>query len=135
MPLHLDLDLTPESATRARRAVRGLLEQTWPESLTAAAMRDLAAVAELVAAELVANSVRHGATPVTLDVDAVEDAGARAVTVVASDGGTWDGTAPDETGGRGLLLVGALSVSLQVQRGEQGTSVLVRLQRPWPPRP
>lgn len=133
MPLDLDLDHAPESATRARRAVRVYVEEEWPESLDDAILRDLVDDIELVTAELIANSVRHGATPVSLHVATVADDGCRSVTLVARDGGEWDETDSDPDGGRGLLLVRALSARLDVERGGLGTTVRVRLERPWPP--
>ncbi|MFN8146178.1 MAG: ATP-binding protein [Candidatus Nanopelagicales bacterium] len=133
MPLDLDLDHAPESATRARRAVRVYVEEEWPESLDDAILRDLVDDIELVTAELIANSVRHGATPVSLHVATAADDGCRSVTLVARDGGEWDETDSDPDGGRGLLLVRALSARLDVERGGLGTTVRVRLERPWPP--
>lgn len=133
MPLDLDLDHAPESATRARRAVRMYVEEEWPESLDDAILRDLVDDIELVTAELIANSVRHGATPVSLHVATAADDGCRSVTLVARDGGEWDETDSDPDGGRGLLLVRALSARLDVERGGLGTTVRVRLERPWPP--
>ena len=133
MPLDLDLDHAPESATRARRAVRVFVEEEWPESLDDAFLRDLVEDIELVTAELIANSVRHGATPVSLHVATAADDGCRSVTLVARDGGEWDETDSDPDGGRGLLLVRALSARLDVERGGLGTTVRVRLERPWPP--
>lgn len=135
MPLDLDLDHAPESATRARRAVRVFVEEEWPESLDDAILRDLVDDIELVTAELIANSVRHGATPVSLHVATAADDGCRSVTLVARDGGEWDETDSDPDGGRGLLLVRALSARLDVERGGLGTTVRVRLERPWPPGP
>lgn len=134
MPLDLDLDHTPESATRARRAVRSFVEDEWPESLSDTILRDLVDDIELVTAELVGNSIRHGATPVSLHVvtDSADDC--RSVTLVARDGGEWDHSDSDPDGGRGLLLVRALSARIDVERGGLGTTVRVRLERPWPPR-
>lgn len=134
MPLDLDLDHTPESATRARRAVRSFVEREWPESLSHAVLRDLVDDIELVTAELVANSIRHGATPVSLHVATESDHDCRSVTLVARDGGEWDESGSDPDGGRGLLLVRELSARLDVERGGLGTTVRVRLERPWPPR-
>lgn len=56
------------------------------------------------------------------------------MTLVARDGGEWDHSDSDPDGGRGLLLVRALSARLDVERGGLGTTVRVRLERPWPPR-
>lgn len=133
MPLDLDLDHAPESATRARRAVRSFVESEWPESLADPVLRDLVDDIELITAELIANSVRHGATPVSLYVVTAADDGCRSVTLVARDGGEWDESDSDPDGGRGLLLVRALSARLDVERGGLGTTVRVRLERAWPP--
>jgi anti-sigma regulatory factor (Ser/Thr protein kinase) len=133
MPLDLDLDHAPASATRARRAVRSFVEAEWPESGSDPVLRDLVDDIELVTAELIANSVRHGATPVSLHVATDADDGCRSVTLVARDGGEWDVTDSDPDGGRGLLLVRALSARLDVERGGLGTTVRVRLERAWPP--
>ncbi len=133
MPLDLDLDHTPESATRARRAVRSFVEGEWPDSRSDEVLRDLVDDIELVAAELVANSIRHGATPVSLHVATASDDGCRSVTLVARDGGEWDESGSDPNGGRGLLLVRELSARLDVERGGLGTTVRVRLERAWPP--
>jgi anti-sigma regulatory factor (Ser/Thr protein kinase) len=135
MSLHLALDLAPESASRARRAVRGYVEGAWPESRTDAVLRDLADDVELVASELVANAVRHGATPVSLLVMAGEEQGTRSVTMHACDGGSWDASDAEENGGRGLLIVSALSTSVRVEHARPGTQVVVRLERPWPSAP
>jgi anti-sigma regulatory factor (Ser/Thr protein kinase) len=135
MSLHLALDLAPESASQARRAVRGYLEGAWTESLTDAVLRELADDVELVASELIANAVRHGATPVSLLVTAGEDQGTRSVTVHACDGGSWDASDADENGGRGLLIVSAVSASVRVVHDRPGTQVVVRLERPWPSAP
>ena len=132
MPLDLDLDHTPESATRARRAVRAFVEEVWPESRTDRVLRDLADDVELVTAELVANAIRHGATPVSLHVRTDSDDDCRSVTILARDGGAWDDGAPDGDGGRGLVLVRSLSAQVDLDRSGLGTSVAVRLERPWP---
>jgi len=127
MPLlHLDLELAPESVSRARRAVRAFVLETWPSAPGAS---DLADDAELVTSELVANAVRHGATPVTIDVDADDEDGRRVVRIVSQDGGAWDGTDPSPWGGRGLTIVRQLSVDVVIDADAWGTTVVSVLQR------
>lgn len=136
MPFHLDLESTPESATRARRGVRAFLEAEWPQARTDDVLRDLADDVELATAELVTNSVRHGATPVSLSVTLEHHGQHRAVTVVVRDGGTWGRTVSDagsdDEGGRGLLLVQALSTRFEVVHERTGTCVSALLERTWP---
>lgn len=135
MPLDLELDHEPESATRARRAVRSFVEEQFPEASTEPVLRDLAEDAELVTAELVANSIRHGATPVSLHVSTDSDSRCRSVSIVARDGGEWDHSESDPDGGRGLFLVRTLSTAMDLDRTSIGTTVRVRLERDWPPAP
>jgi serine/threonine-protein kinase RsbW len=127
MPLlHLDLEQAPESVSRARRAVRAFVLEVWPAEPVAA---DLADDAELVTSELVANAVRHGATPVTIDVDADDEDGHHVVRIVSHDGGPWDGTDPSPLGGRGLTIVRQLSVDVAIDADAFGTTVVSVLQR------
>ena len=125
--LHLDLAHEPGSAPLARRAVAAFLREVWPGDDLAST--DLVDDAVLVTSELVGNAVRHGLTPVTLDVSVDGHAGRRRVTITCRDGGPWDGSAPSPHGGRGLLLVRGVSEDLQIEGGATSTTVTARLSR------
>ena len=83
-----------------------------------------ASAAELVVSELVSNAVRHGDTPIRLRV---EDESTSALKIVVTDGGSGTPTLrspePGAPGGRGLLLVDAMSDRWGVDQTDDGTSV------------
>ncbi len=120
----LRLACLPRSAALARQAARTTLE-CWglPE--------DLASNAELIACELVTNAIRHAGLPDPQEPDhcrlTLRRPSPDTVRVEVSDSST---TRPmkrepgeDETGGRGLLLVEALSVDWGVTRRPAGKTV------------
>jgi anti-sigma regulatory factor (Ser/Thr protein kinase) len=121
-----DLPLGPEAAGAARRATRTVLH-SW--GYTDPGWLDHA---EIVISELVTNAVKHGGGCLSLDLQAHEEH----VTVAAADG-----TAvvprrrddPDSDGGRGLLLIEALSTRWGVHDHHGGKRVYVQL-RPHPRR-
>ena len=78
----------------------------------------------LLASELVTNAVRHAATPFEIRVDV--DAGKVRVAVIDGDVDhppEMRSPAPDDTNGRGLLLVDQLSAVWGSSRSESGKSV------------
>ncbi|MEO1062400.1 MAG: ATP-binding protein [Actinomycetota bacterium] len=125
-------DRLPTGPVTAERA-----PLTLPDDLSALghardAVRDVCAAfggdsasAELVATELVSNAVRHGGPPIELRVEA--DVSAGSLRIAVSDGGGGEPAigAPSATtpGGRGLLLVDAMSDRWGVERLEAGKRV------------
>ena len=102
MQLDLTLGTRPTEARRARRELQGCLAG-W------GLVGETADVALLLTSELVTNALRHGQPPVVLRAR-LEDL---VLTVEVHDHGSGTArprdAAPDDTGGRGLLLVGELS--------------------------
>lgn len=105
-PFHVQTTTSLPADLTAAGAARTLI-RTWLPRWGLSHLQD---DAELVASELVANAMRHGAAPVTLTIGsneghlvlAVEDAAATLLPIPrqASD---------EATGGRGMILIGALS--------------------------
>lgn len=116
------LEAAPRSAPLARRMVsHGLRQAGWSER----GVTD----AELVTSELISNAVRHGGPPIELGLRVA----ARWCRIEVSDG---SGTplpasrrrpALDELGGRGLLILDALSSRWGVQPLPAGKRVWVEL--------
>ncbi|HSD49441.1 MAG TPA: SpoIIE family protein phosphatase [Actinomycetota bacterium] len=79
----------------------------------------------LACAEACSNSIRHayGPTAGTVQIDASRDEGV--VELVVRDFGTWRHRR-DLDGGRGLALIEALTPSMRIERGEDGTVVTMR---------
>lgn len=92
----------PRSAWQARRLAS--------EALAGHAEGDTLHNALLVVSELVSNAVSHAGTPVTVGIKVASDG---VVRIEVGDGRTWPPrprkVSPDSVGGRGLLLVEALS--------------------------
>ena len=109
----------PMSVTDARALVEQTLHDC-PPSVVADAL--------LLTSELVSNVVIHAATPFELEVDA--DHGV--VRIVVRDGSTHPPVvhdpAPDETGGRGLLLVHSLSTRWGYEADRNGKAVWFELE-------
>lgn len=82
-------------------------------------------IAELVVSELVSNAVRHGLAPVRLRVES--DAPSEQLTITVIDAGRGRpvrrSPEPMAAGGRGLLLVEAVSENWGVDRDDGATSV------------
>lgn len=121
-----DLPLDPTAPKLARSAVQPVLV-SWGFQDT-----DWLAAAEVLISELVSNAVRHGGGYVSLDVRAHDGR----VTLGAADG---SGVLPqrrdaDTDGGRGILLIEALSERWGVHDHEGGKRVWVEL-RPHPETP
>jgi anti-sigma regulatory factor (Ser/Thr protein kinase) len=68
----------------------------------------------------------HGEAPVVLEVTVADRPGGHVVTVTCTDAGPWDGTPPDPTRGRGLLLVRALADAV-IDADAAGTRVQATL--------
>jgi len=125
VPSHWTFPADPASVRRARQAVAQALPYEAPPQLTA----DL----ELLTSELVTNAVRHGARPADEELIelvlwpadghywlAVSDPGSGKPTLAAPG--------PGAEGGRGLVLVDALSAAWAVvPRRTCGKSVIVGL--------
>ncbi len=113
LELSLPADLSALALAReaVRRAVNGVAADT--------------SAAELVVSELVSNAVRHGEAPVRLRVEG--DAPADELTITVSDAGSGTPALrtpePGAAGGRGLLLVEAMSQRWGVDRTDGGISV------------
>ncbi|HVF04532.1 MAG TPA: ATP-binding protein [Frankiaceae bacterium] len=113
----------PVGARAARRFARQALWDLGP----------VAEVAELLVSELATNVVRHATTPFTVDVNPGDP-----VRVVVSDGVGVDlqatAAAPDDTSGRGLLILDSLAHRWGVERTDAGKRVWFELRRdavPW----
>ena len=124
--LHLALALAPEVVGGARRDVGDHVRATWPDL---AALEDLVDDVRLVTSELVGNAVRHGESPVTLDVDLAAHDGRHSVVITCHDGGPWDGTDPSPSSGRGLVIVRALCTSVEIDADATHTTVVAVLER------
>ena len=122
------LAATPDAVGKARRAVIGLPVNQ--------AMRD---VLTLLVSELVTNSVRHAGLapddPISLHITSHDDR----VRLAVHDGGAGftpreNGAPPlDAIGGRGCVIVGALSDAWGVECDATGCTVWCELTGPPPP--
>ena len=124
--LHLALALAPEVVGGARRDAGEHVRAAWPDL---PALGDLVDDVRLVTSELVGNAVRHGESPVTLDVDVAERDGRHRVVITCHDGGPWDGTDPSPSSGRGLVIVRALCASVEIDADVTHTTVVAVLER------
>jgi anti-sigma regulatory factor (Ser/Thr protein kinase) len=113
----ISLGQTPASPGRARARLRSFIEEN--------DLSDEPEVALLILSELVTNAVMHGATPIQVVVSG--EPGKLRIDV--TDGGTHaPGPEPyfadaDQTGGRGLHIVNALSHQWGTTIHEHGKSV------------
>jgi anti-sigma regulatory factor (Ser/Thr protein kinase) len=119
----LQLEAGPRAAGRARAHTAGTLAG-WGEP-----ERTLE-VAELAVSELVTNGVRHAGTPVDLQLSRHEEC----VVIEVSDGADgvprWRRAAPDDEGGRGLMLVAELADAWGSRsRPDGGKTVWCRIDR------
>jgi anti-sigma regulatory factor (Ser/Thr protein kinase) len=124
--LHLSLAHAPQVVGGARRDAGELVRSTWP-SLDG--LDELVDDVRLVTSELVGNAVRHGAPPLTLDVELDVVDGRHRVVLSCHDGGPWDGSDPSPSGGRGLVLVHALATDVGIDADEHHTTVTATLER------
>jgi anti-sigma regulatory factor (Ser/Thr protein kinase) len=123
--LRLQLDHTPESAPRARAAVRAFVVENWLAAQDPEAVDD----ALLVTSELVTNALRHGGAPVVLTASVRPlDGDSSALDLVCADAGRWRERTSEE-GGRGLPLVQALCASVAIATTGTGTTVTAILER------
>jgi serine phosphatase RsbU (regulator of sigma subunit)/anti-sigma regulatory factor (Ser/Thr protein kinase)/anti-anti-sigma regulatory factor len=131
--LEMDVPADPAVVARVRERIRQWL------GLLGTAVDDQAAIM-LAATEAVSNAIEHaypagagqdGGTA-TVRVEAVLDASGRACLTV-SDHGRWR-AAPVEPGhrGRGLRLLRSLMDSVEIERDDQGTAVLMERQLGFP---
>lgn len=106
----------PRSAWQARRITADIL--------AGRAEGDTLHNALLVVSELVSNAVNHAGTSVSVGISVSEEG---VVRVEVGDGRTWPprprNPAPDSVGGRGLLLVEALSDRWGVETRDDGKVV------------
>jgi hypothetical protein len=106
----------PRSAWKARRLAS--------EALTGHAEGDTLHNALLVVSELVSNAVAHAGTEISVGISLKEHG---VVRIEVSDGRTWPprprAVTPDSVGGRGLLLVEALSDRWGVETRAEGKTV------------
>ena len=120
--LVLHLDHVSTSPGIARAAVR---EYSAEHGLA----RPVREAALLVASELVSNAVRHGAAPITLFLERIDDGALRVEVCDAGDGieplrvdsGEWTTT------GRGLTIVAALARDWRVERRAARKSVAAEI--------
>ena len=116
---HWDVPLDRDAPGTARRAVTAVLSG-W-------GFRDAGwlGAATVVVSELVTNAVRHGGGCVTLRLDADGER----VTVSVADGSPEVPRKrdPDSAGGRGIMLIEALSAGWTVDNHEAGKCVRVEL--------
>ncbi|GAA4607890.1 anti-sigma regulatory factor (Ser/Thr protein kinase) [Actinoplanes octamycinicus] len=120
---HFDVPLGPRSPRITRKAVLGVLavwgytDDEWTDDVT------------VVVSELVTNAVQHGAGSVVLALEAFD----RQVIVSVADGSSVvpRRREPDGRGGRGLLLIEALTSRWTVEAHEGGKRVRAEL-RPYP---
>ena len=110
----------PQAVTAARRFVREALSGEVAELIDAA---------ELMTSELTSNCVRHAGTGFDVSVRAGEE-----IRVEVRDGGGGRprplSPGPEESSGRGLMIVEAMSDSWGVEPGEEGKTVWFTLARP-----
>jgi anti-sigma regulatory factor (Ser/Thr protein kinase) len=117
----------PADATAPGRARSFVREQSRTWSLPP----DVVEPAELCVSEIVTNTVMHSGTASVVVLDRDDDR----LLVLVQDGGTT-GTVrpqswtPDRVGGRGLLLVEALSDAWSAEQGDGGTTVWFSLRVP-----
>jgi anti-sigma regulatory factor (Ser/Thr protein kinase) len=106
MDEHVTLPDGPEGASIARRATARAAE-LWRLD------RELTETALLLVSELVTNAIRHGAPPVRLTLHLDRASGQRSLRVEVTDSSpsppTVSAAGPDQTGGRGLLIVQQLA--------------------------
>jgi anti-sigma regulatory factor (Ser/Thr protein kinase) len=114
------------SAGAARRFVRSVCEGLVDE--------DVVEVAILLTSELVANSVIHGRSAVTVVVSTPDEDLRVAVTDDSDQWPTLDAVGPFREGGRGMALVDAISTAWGVAPRGTGKTVWFTLSR-RPPTP
>ena len=106
----------PESARKARELVA--------DALCSHVDSETVHYAAVVVSELVTNAVIHASTTVTVGLQLLPGGGAR---IEVGDASSWPPTpraaGPDEPGGRGLLLVDALSREWGVSTTADGKTV------------
>jgi anti-sigma regulatory factor (Ser/Thr protein kinase) len=116
----LDLPAGPGAVTTARTAARLLLDG-WGVADTRLLDR-----VDLVVTEIVGNSVRHAGGPGILELSLNDES----VTVAAVDSSAEQPvpkTAEGDTGGRGLLIIGAMSTTWGTHQVSGGKRVWARL--------
>ncbi|GIE28478.1 hypothetical protein Ait01nite_015230 [Actinoplanes italicus] len=120
---HFDVPIGPDSPRTCRKAVVGVLivwgyaDDAWAEDVA------------VVVSELVTNAVQHGSGSVVLGLEAYGNQ----VIVSVADGSSVlpRRRDPDSRGGRGLMLVEALTHRWHIEEHEGGKRVRAEL-RPYP---
>lgn len=119
----VELPLRPEAAASARRIVAGVLG-AWQ-------LQDLVPDTQLVVSELIGNAYQHARDDEEVELEVVAHGGA--VTIRVNDGSSLRpmlrAAADDETTGRGLRIVEAVSTRWGVADHEGGKQVWAEISR------
>lgn len=116
----LELARNPQEAARARLFIASTCEGAVPGVLA-----DVLADAQLMATELFTNALTHGTGIITLRVDASPDALRVEVSDESDDDPVMRMASPDDTHGRGMLIVDRLAQTWGVRRSPGGHGKLV----------
>jgi anti-sigma regulatory factor (Ser/Thr protein kinase) len=115
----LDVPLDRDAPGTARRAVTAVLSGWGFRDV------DWLDATAVVVSELVSNAVRHGGGCVDLRLEAIDDQ--VVVSVADNSPARPRRRVPDESGGRGILLIEALSTGWTVENHPSGKRVRVEL--------
>ena len=122
----VDLPLRPEAASSARRIVAGVLG-AWQ-------LQELVRDTQLVVSELIGNAYKHAPGHDTVELEVLHHADA--VTIRVSDGSAlrplMRAASDDDSTGRGLMIVEALSSRWGFEDHEGGKQVWAEIRRAGP---